>query len=324
LHRIKMQYTNVNVSKRKKGTPVGFGVSGQHARTAPARVLTGLLVPAALAVAAAVLGWAASAPIAAVRAPGPAPVDALLALGAALLCAALLGLAAVGATLSLAVVLTGQVTGRLGRLALLLTPRVVRAAVGLAVGVTVIAGPALGASTASVATSVTATAAPRADVSPERPRQLPQLPSGWSPDRPAADDPAADDPAAEASTAPLARIEPGAHIFGGRAGTGRSDPADHRTVVVVHRGDTLWAIAARHLGPAATAAQVAAEWPRWHAANRSTIGADPDLILPGQSLVAPQRHPPADRATPDSTAADPASTNPATADRAPTASEESP
>jgi nucleoid-associated protein YgaU len=58
--------------------------------------------------------------------------------------------------------------------------------------------------------------------------------------------------------------------------------------VVVRRGDTLWSIAARSLGPAATAVEVAREWPRWHEANRHAIGDDPDLIRPGQVL-----HPPA-------------------------------
>lgn len=57
--------------------------------------------------------------------------------------------------------------------------------------------------------------------------------------------------------------------------------------VVVTRGDTLWAIAARHLGPQATDQDVAAHWPRWYAANRAVIGDDPDLILPGQVLTAP-------------------------------------
>lgn len=57
--------------------------------------------------------------------------------------------------------------------------------------------------------------------------------------------------------------------------------------VVVRRGDTLWDIAARHLGPDATVQDVAEQWPRWYAANRDLIGPDPDLILPGQELVAP-------------------------------------
>ncbi|MFW6091404.1 MAG: LysM peptidoglycan-binding domain-containing protein, partial [Actinomycetota bacterium] len=65
-----------------------------------------------------------------------------------------------------------------------------------------------------------------------------------------------------------------------------TDPGDE---VVVQRGDTLWAIAARHLGPDATVAEIAAEWPRWYATNRTVIGDDPDLILPGTIL-----HPPLD------------------------------
>ena len=54
--------------------------------------------------------------------------------------------------------------------------------------------------------------------------------------------------------------------------------------VVVRPGDSLWAIAATRLGPQATPALVAATWPRWYAANRAVIGADPDLIRPGQLL----------------------------------------
>jgi hypothetical protein len=57
--------------------------------------------------------------------------------------------------------------------------------------------------------------------------------------------------------------------------------------VVVHRGDTLWAIAARHLGPDATAEEIAADWPRWHEVNRAVIGDNPHLILPGQQLLPP-------------------------------------
>ena len=57
--------------------------------------------------------------------------------------------------------------------------------------------------------------------------------------------------------------------------------------VVVRRGDTLWSIAARFLGPAATAEEIAREWPRWHEANRHAVGDDPDLIQPGQVLQPP-------------------------------------
>lgn len=57
--------------------------------------------------------------------------------------------------------------------------------------------------------------------------------------------------------------------------------------VVVHRGDTLWSIAAAALGPDATDPEVARAWPRWYAANRHLIGPDPDLLRPGQVLRVP-------------------------------------
>jgi hypothetical protein len=57
--------------------------------------------------------------------------------------------------------------------------------------------------------------------------------------------------------------------------------------VTVKAGDTLWDLAARELGPHATNEQIAERWPHWYAANRQVIGADPNLILPGQVLRAP-------------------------------------
>ena len=63
--------------------------------------------------------------------------------------------------------------------------------------------------------------------------------------------------------------------------TRRADP------VVVAPGDTLWSIASRRLGPGATAPAVAAEWRRWHAANRSLIGSDPRRLRPGTTLRPP-------------------------------------
>ncbi|HET7400003.1 MAG TPA: LysM peptidoglycan-binding domain-containing protein [Intrasporangium sp.] len=58
-------------------------------------------------------------------------------------------------------------------------------------------------------------------------------------------------------------------------------------LVTVRRGDTLWSIAARHLGPHASDAEVARAWPQWYAANRGVVGLDPDLLLPGQQLRPP-------------------------------------
>ena len=65
------------------------------------------------------------------------------------------------------------------------------------------------------------------------------------------------------------------------------------TDIVVRRGDTLWSIAARHLGPTATTAEISAEWHRWFAANQHVIGADANLITPGQVLSAPASGAPA-------------------------------
>jgi len=93
----------------------------------------------------------------------------------------------------------------------------------------------------------------------------------WTPDRP---------------VAPAAVVKPPAEplaLLVSRPHRGRV-VSDH---VVVRRGDTLWDIAARALGPDASVADIAASWPGWYAANRSTIGPDPDLILPGQRLRPP-------------------------------------
>jgi len=81
--------------------------------------------------------------------------------------------------------------------------------------------------------------------------------------------------AEEIAAAPVSRV----------AGTSgdRKDGAMH----VVLRGDTLWDIAAHALGGSPTDAEILREVTRWHAANRDVVGADPDVLLPGQVLRAP-------------------------------------
>lgn len=64
------------------------------------------------------------------------------------------------------------------------------------------------------------------------------------------------------------------------------DRGDHSYTVV--RGDCLWDIAKAHLHAGATDSQTDAEWHRWYAANRSTVGTNPDLILPGQVFTPPR------------------------------------
>jgi hypothetical protein len=70
----------------------------------------------------------------------------------------------------------------------------------------------------------------------------------------------------------------------------RSAPAGARLQapqVTVQPGDSLWLIAAHRLGPDATYAQIAAEWPAWYGANRPVVGDNPNLLLPGQHLSTP-------------------------------------
>lgn len=63
-------------------------------------------------------------------------------------------------------------------------------------------------------------------------------------------------------------------------------PAAAREVTVVI-GDTLWDIASRELGPTASDVDVALHWPRWYEANKTQIGENPHVLLPGQILKSP-------------------------------------
>jgi hypothetical protein len=56
---------------------------------------------------------------------------------------------------------------------------------------------------------------------------------------------------------------------------------------VVRSGDTLWDIAADDLGGRPEGAAVTAHWHAIYALNTAVIGADPDLIRPGQALRMP-------------------------------------
>jgi len=250
-----------------------------------ARAVTTALVGTGGAAAAAWTCWtlAELVPTAAAdSASGPAgPLLAVAAALAVVVCARL-GAAALAcaccAVTSLAGVVSGQ-AARLAcaRLALVASPAVLRPAVALLLAGGIAVGTA-GTASASpvrdrppVTTGATATPAATAALLPDPswaqalPATAPPSPS-WTPSRPAA--PARRQADVRVVAAPALR-------------------GDDRPPVVVRRGDTLWAIAARHLGPGATDAEVAEQWPRWWHANRSRIGADPDLLLPGQVLVPP-------------------------------------
>jgi hypothetical protein len=211
------------------------------------------------------LRWATAWPLTSIR-DGGARFDDVVGLAAAVACWTLLGWVA----LVLAASVLGSSPGALGGLgaeaATRRTPVAMSRAARLALGLTVVAGPAtvaLPVNAAPIATRVTTLDGPAANAEV---RFLPDVGRpGWI----------------EAAETTEVKTEPAP------PGSARRAVA----TVVVAAGDCLWTIAAEAL--AATIGSepgddaVAAEWPRWYALNRATIGADPDLLLPGMLLRAP-------------------------------------
>lgn len=163
--------------------------------------------------------------------------------------------------------LVAAMPSALGDRAARLTPALVRSVVAAAVSGSIAVSSAAAASATSGPGSP-----PRPTASTSVSPALSHLPDpGWTPGPPPTPPPA-----------PATR--PGDVSLVSSAGTPGATAEEQ---VAVRRGDTLWAIAARHLGPAADPAEIAREWPRWYAANRALIGADPDLLQPGQLLTPP-------------------------------------
>ncbi len=230
------------------------------------RVAAAIGVPTVVITSAAALGWGTSGAVAAVTASGPAAFDDLLALVAAGVAWAVLAWLVAGLLLCLAAE-ARRTDGRLNRVAVAVTPLAVRRLAALLLGLGLVGAPLALAMPAQADRTVAAVAL---QSDPTEPVDVPAL-ERWTPDRPVAPAATSGQPAE-----PLAVLVTRPHR--GRV------VSDH---VVVRRGDTLWDIAARALGPDASVADVAASWPGWYAANRSTIGPDPDLILPGQRLRPP-------------------------------------
>lgn len=200
-------------------------------------------------------------------------------------------------TLVVALALAARLPGRLGRAARLLrdrvTPAIVRRWAALVLGASVAATVLPGT---AVAQSVRA-GGPDEDRAPDPGWAPAPAPTGSS-DRAAPTDLPApgwtatstSTPAAPTATAPgwTPQRPPARHHTDPGLLAGRPPAPDDE--VVVHRGDSLWSIAARHLGPDATAEEISRAWPRWYSANAHRIGEDPHLILPGTRLTPPTRH----------------------------------
>jgi hypothetical protein len=90
--------------------------------------------------------------------------------------------------------------------------------------------------------------------------------------------------AAVADTGPADPAGPGA--LAGPPADKHPDPGSGATITV-SAGDSLWSIAAALLGTDATPASIAAAWPQLWQANATTIGPNPGLIHPGQTLAVP-------------------------------------
>lgn len=229
-------------------------------------------------------------------APGGDPAAAVVGL-ASLVAALIVG----WLTLTLLLALIALVPGQIGRWALRLrdrvTPAIVRRWAAVVLGASMTAAVLPGT---SVAASVRTTHVAAGTVGP-----------GWGPTGATS----TSETAPGLTTAPTDAPSPGwgpavtsQSIESPRAAPGwtpRRPPARHRAdprlltgnhrhdrgnEIVVRRGDTLWSIAAAHLGQDATDAEIARAWPRWHATNAERIGADPHVLLPGTRLTPPTHH----------------------------------
>jgi len=201
---------------------------------------------------------------------------------------------ALGILLELGSLVPGVVGRAAVRAADVVTPGLLRRAAGALLGVGLVAGLTPGAAVAAPAATVVAGAPlPDPAFAPAPSSTAPLPDPGWMPPHSATLEAGPDRPHANAAlgagwvpSPPVVRAQPDLRVLSPapRPGPDRERPAQ----VVVHRGDSLWAIAARHLGRDASDAEIARAWPAWYEANRQVIGDDPDVLRPGQVLRPPE------------------------------------
>lgn len=279
---IPAQSGGVERAQRDSGVGVGVGVVGALRLVATLALAAGALI--------ALARWVRDL-WQVVAAPGPASAPELLMAGVAALALLIGGWLWITMLLESLSLLPGLAGRMLRPLAAAVVPQIARRSVAVALGIGLAAGGGgmAHASTPSPAPAATSSAAPL------------QTPSA-SPSSSVSPTPGSSDPAGASGpgwrpTAPTVRPQTGPDLrqaSGSTSGTpspgwtpSRSSADRPSGEVVVLRGDTLWSIAAAHLGAGASDAEIAAEWPRWYAANADLIGPDPNVIRPGQILVPP-------------------------------------
>lgn len=211
--------------------------------------------------------------------PSPAdPADILLTMVAALGFVLALWLG-VGTVLSALAQLPGAIGAACERIAARVAPGAVRKATALLLGTTIAAAVAPGTAAAGPVTTPRHTVA--ASLAEPGSDTVTVPDPGFHPL-------GADDAGPDPGFRPPAPAAPPVNATLGALGAATTRAAgsveDH---YVVRRGDTLWDVAARHLGPRGSAAAIAREWPRWYAANRAVIGPNPHHIEAGQRLRPP-------------------------------------
>jgi len=201
---------------------------------------------------------------------------------------------ALGVLLELTSLVPGAVGRAAAKVADAVTPALVRRAAGALLGIGLVAGLAPGAAVA-VAPAALAVGSPLPDpgFAPAPASTVPLPDPGWMPPPRAIATTGRAVPHADAAigagwvpSAPVVRSHPDLRVLSPatRPGAAGDGPAP----VVVQRGDSLWAIAARHLGRDASDHEIARAWPAWYEANRRVIGDDPDVLRPGQLLRPPE------------------------------------
>jgi nucleoid-associated protein YgaU len=243
------------------------------------------LVAVGVAVLLALLSQVVGATVAAVGdtvAPGPARPEDVVGALAGLATLGLLTWAAVALVVSALAALLPGGRRHTSAVARIVAPNIVRHLVAALVGAAVIGtatpagagtgppGPAACADVGPVAVVAAARDAAPDKLSPAWHATSPTVTPGWLPTEPLA------------RPAPREGADP-AVVTSSRRRLSASVDGE----VVVRRGDTLWSLTERHLGPGATAAQVDRDWRRWYAANRSVLRRGPDHLVPGMRLTPP-------------------------------------